>query len=239
MTGDLINNDGQPMQGQVPALAIIVPMLNEAEQLPELLAHLRHWQQRGCEVLLVDGGSQDNSLETAQAQGFRVLRAPSGRGKQMNVGAAHAQAAALLFLHADTRLPAAADLQVIEALQQRRWGRFDIQLSGAHWMLRVIAFFMNVRSRLSGIATGDQALFVERVTFSAVGGFPEQPLMEDIEMSKRLKQIGRPRCLRDKVLSSGRRWLTYGIWPTVYLMWRLRWAYWRGVPVERLAEEYQ
>lgn len=239
MTGGLTHNNTQYTYSPRPVLSIIVPMLNEAEQLPELLAHLQHWQQRGCEVLLVDGGSHDQSAERAETDGFRVLRSPAGRGAQMNAGAAQAQGAVLLFLHADTRLPSAADLQVIEAMQQRHWGRFDIQLSGDRRMLRVIAFFMNGRSRLSGIATGDQALFIERATFIALGGFAEQPLMEDIEISKRLKQIGRPYCLRSKVVSSGRRWMTYGVWPTVYLMWRLRWAYWRGVSAEQLAKDYQ
>lgn len=227
------------MQALNPALSIIVPMLNESEQLAELLAHLQGWQQRGCEVLLVDGGSNDNSVQAAQAQGFSVLHSPCGRAKQMNAGAAQAQGNALVFLHADTRLPVDADLQILAALQQRRWGRFDIQLIGDSWMLTVIAFFMNCRSRLSGIATGDQALFINKDTFIAMGGFAEQPLMEDIELCKRLKLRWRPHCLRVKVISSGRRWMTRGVWPTIWLMWRLRWRYWRGVPVEQLAKEYR
>ena len=239
MTGALTNNKKQQMQPLNPALSFIVPMLNEIDQLPELVAHLQHWQQRGCEVLLVDGGSNDNSVQAAQAQGFSVLHSPCGRATQMNIGAAQAQGEALVFLHADTRLPDDADLQILAALQQRRWGRFDIQLSGDSWMLTVIAFFMNIRSRLSGIATGDQVLFIDKYTFVAVGSFPEQPLMEDIELCKRLKRKGRPHCLRAKVISSGRRWMTRGVWPTICLMWRLRWGYWRGVPVEQLAKEYR
>jgi rSAM/selenodomain-associated transferase 2 len=239
MTGALINNEMQQMQALNPALSIIVPMLNESEQLAELLAHLQEWQQRGCEVLLVDGGSNDNSVETAQAQGFNVLHSSCGRGKQMNTGAAQARGSALVFLHADTRLPVDADVKILTALQHKQWGRFDIKLTGDSWMLRVIAFFINIRSRLSGIATGDQAFFIDRATFIAIDGFPEQPLMEDIEICKRLKLRGRPHCLRTKVISSGRRWMTRGVWPTIWLMWRLRWKYWRGVAVEQLAKEYR
>ena len=239
MTGVLINNEMQQMRALNPELSIIVPMLNEIEQLPQLMSHLQYWQRRGCEVLLVDGGSHDSSAETAEALGYSVLRSTCGRAQQMNAGAAQAQGKALIFLHADTRLPMDADRQILAALQQRHWGRFDIYLSGDSWMLRVIAFFINIRSRLSGIATGDQAFFIDRATFIAIDGFPEQPLMEDIEICKRLKLRGRPHCLRTKVISSGRRWMTRGVWPTIWLMWRLRWKYWRGVAVEQLAKEYR
>ncbi|MDY0207997.1 MAG: TIGR04283 family arsenosugar biosynthesis glycosyltransferase [Pseudomonas sp.] len=227
------------MRALNPALSIIVPMLNEIEQLPYLLSHLLYWQRRGCEVLLVDGGSHDSSAETAEALGYSVLRSACGRAQQMNAGAAQAQGKALVFLHADTRLPVDADRQILAALQHKQWGRFDIKLTGDSWMLGVIAFFISLRSRLSGIATGDQALFIAKDTFLSMGGFAEQPLMEDIELCKRLKHRGRPSCLRAKVTSSGRRWMTRGVLPTIWLMWRLRWKYWRGVPVEQLAKEYQ
>lgn len=222
-------------------LAIIVPILNEIQTLPALLEHLRHWQQRGAEVLLVDGGSQDRSGETARALGFPVLDAPPGRARQMNAGARASRADNLLFLHADTRLPADADRQVLTALSRtdRGWGRFDVQIEGRSRMLPLIAWLMNRRSRLTGIATGDQALFIRRRLFEQVGGFPEQPLMEDIEISKRLKRITPPICLSSRVITSGRRWDRHGSWRTILLMWQLRWAYWRGTPASQLAERYR
>lgn len=239
MTGASIKNETCRIRRLYPSLSIIVPVLNEIELLPELMAHLQQWQRKGCEVLLVDGGSSDRSAEVAEAIGFTVLRAPRGRARQMNVGAASAKGSVLVFLHADTRLPADADERIYGALKDHHWGRFDVQLSGDKWMLSVISFFMNCRSRLTGIATGDQAVFVDKATFKEIGGFPEQPLMEDVEMSKRLKQKGRPACLHTQVTTSGRRWLIHGVWPTIWLMWRLRWAYWRGESADRLANLYR
>ncbi len=239
MTGASIKNKTCQPQRLYPALSIIVPILNEIELLPELMAHLQQWQRKGCEVLLVDGGSCDGSAEVAKAVGFAVQHAPCGRAQQMNAGAAYTEGAVLVFLHADTRLPSDAQERILGALNDHYWGRFDVQLSGDHWMLRVISFFMNCRSRLTGIATGDQAIFIHRSTFKAIGGFPVQPLMEDIELSKRLRRCGRPKCIRSHVISSGRRWLTRGVWPTIWLMWRLRWAYWRGESAETLARLYQ
>jgi hypothetical protein len=179
----------------------------------------------------------------------------------MNAGARSCGGAILLFLHADTRLPVAADAMVRAALAglpsapaepplpgghaaqvalgAPAWGRFDVCIDGRPRMLRVVAALMNLRSRLSGIATGDQAIFVRRDVFEAVGGFPDQPLMEDIELSRRLLRVSRPACLRVRVRTSGRRWEQRGVWRTIVLMWRLRWAYWRGVPAERLAEAYR
>ncbi len=229
-------------QSQIPStLAIIVPVLNEMETLPELLEHLRHWQQRDVEVLLVDGGSEDGSREAITEDGFTLLQSPAGRALQMNTGARASNANQLLFLHADTRLPANADQQLLAALNhhQRSWGRFDVRISGRSVWLPVIAFMMNRRSRLSGIATGDQAIFMTRSAFEQVGGFPEQPLMEDIAISKRLKALSSPICLTHKVTTSGRRWDSRGSWRTILLMWQLRWAYWRGVPAEHLAKHYR
>jgi rSAM/selenodomain-associated transferase 2 len=157
----------------------------------------------------------------------------------MNTGAASAKGAALVFLHADTRLPDDADRTILTALQSQHWGRFDVQISGDQWMLPVIAFFINCRSRLTGIATGDQAIFIRRESFAAIGGFPDQLLMEDIELSKRLNNHSRPACLRTRVVTSGRRWLTGGVWSTIWLMWRLRFAYWRGQAPEQLAKLYR
>ena len=223
------------------ALSIIVPMLNEAAALPGLLPQLAHWRTRGCEVVLVDGGSTDGSADMARVAGFTVVDAERGRARQMNAGAAAAGGEVLLFLHADTQLPAEADVAVRAALAdaRREWGRFDVRISGRAPMLRVVATLMNLRSRATGIATGDQAMFVRREAFDAVGRFPLQPLMEDIELSCRLLRRTRPACLRVRVTTSGRRWEQRGVWRTIVLMWRLRWAYWRGVPAEVLAEAYR
>ena len=227
------------VEERAEALAIVVPMLDEAATLPALLVHLAGWRARGCEVVLVDGGSRDDSVAMARAAGLRVVVAERGRARQMNAGAQACGGALLLFLHADTRLPEAADAMVRAALAVQAWGRFDVRIDGRPLMLRVVAALMNLRSRLSGIATGDQAIFVRREVFEALGGFPDQPLMEDIELSRRLLRVSRPACLRARVRTSGRRWEQRGVWRTIALMWRLRWAYWRGVPAERLAEAYR
>lgn len=222
-------------------LSIIVPVFNEASRLPSLLAQLLQLQQDGCEVLLVDGGSSDDSAGLAERAGLRLIRSPPGRALQMNAGAAQATGEVLLFLHADTRLPEGAPALVTQALSGKahRWGRFDVRISGHHAMLRVIGAMMNLRSRWSGIATGDQAMFVSRAVFESVGGFAQLPLMEDIELSKRLRRVSRPACIRPCVITSGRRWETHGVWRTMLLMWRLRWQYWRGVPAAQLAKAYR
>lgn len=216
-------------------------MLDEAATLPGLLAHLGPFRARGCEIILVDGGSQDESLAIARRAGVCVLEAARGRARQMNAGARVAQGGALLFLHADTRLPDVADGAVLHALATtgRAWGRFDVRITGRSPWLRVIGGMMNLRSRLTGIATGDQAIFVTRAAFDSVDGFPELPLMEDIEMSRRLKRMSPPACLTARVSTSGRRWESRGIWRTILLMWRLRLAYWRGTPASQLAGRYR
>lgn len=222
-------------------LSIIIPVLNEAAGLPQLCEHLAPLQQQGAEVILVDGGSQDGSDRWIAAHGLRLVRAPRGRAVQMNAGAAAARGDALLFLHADTRLPPRAwqRLQALLLPQTLAWGRFDVAIDGQAVTLRLVAWMMNARSRLTGIATGDQALFMTRAAFDAVGGFPVQPLMEDIEISRRLRRLARPICLTERVHTSGRRWEQRGVWRTIFLMWRLRWAYWRGVPASQLAKAYQ
>ena len=158
----------------------------------------------------------------------------------MNAGAARASGEVIIFLHADTRLPVQALPAIDEASRRGKpWGRFDVEIEGRAWTFKLIATLMNWRSRLSGIATGDQAIFVKRGAFVAVGGFPEQPLMEDIELSARLRRrFGRPACLDARVLTSGRRWERGGIWTTIWLMWRLRLLYCLGVAPERLARSY-
>ena len=229
------------MNSVVPPISIIVPMLDEAAGLPAALAALRAARDADCEVILVDGGSSDDSVAIACAAGFSPLIGPRGRARQMNAGATSSRAEVLLFLHADTRLPDDAVALIEHALAsgRHRWGRFDVRIAGRPWMLRVIARLMNLRSRLTGIATGDQAIFVTRAAFTAVGGFPDQPLMEDIEVSRRLGKLSRPACIRTPVITSGRRWERRGLWRTMLLMWRLRWAYWRGVPAAELAARYR
>ncbi|WP_291210774.1 TIGR04283 family arsenosugar biosynthesis glycosyltransferase [Hydrogenophaga sp.] len=222
-------------------LSIIVPMLNEATGLPRLLNRLSVLKSQGCEVLIVDGGSDDGCAELAARKGLQVLTSPRGRARQMNHGAAHATGNVLLFLHADTVLPEGAIITIRRAMQSSGavWGRFDVVIDGPHPMLRVVAQLMNLRSRWTGIATGDQAMFVTREAFNAAVGFPDQPLMEDIELSKRLLERSRPACIGNTVLTSGRRWESRGIWRTILLMWRLRWAYWRGAPADQLAQLYK
>lgn len=222
-------------------LSIIVPVLNEAPALPGLLERLVPLQRRGCNILIVDGGSEDGSPVVAELAGFTVLRTPRGRAQQMNAGAGRASGQILLFLHADTQLPHNASALVHAALAgpDHCWGRFDVRIDGRHLMLRVVERMMNLRSRWTGIATGDQAMFVTRTAFDSIGGFANLPLMEDIELSRRLRRLSRPACIKHCVTTSGRRWERGGVWHTIVLMWRLRWAYWRGMPPEQLAKDYQ
>lgn len=226
-------------------LSIIIPVLNEAEGLPGMLGQLASLCGRDTEVIVVDGGSLDDSRQAASRAGAQVIRSERGRARQMNAGAAVARGDILLFLHADTVLPSAAEQAIETAIrrdggtQEYVWGRFDVCISGRSFMLRVVASLMNWRSRLSGIATGDQAMFMTRRAFESAGGFPDQPLMEDIELSRRLLTLSRPICLPDRIVTSGRRWETHGVWRTIWLMWRLRWLYWRGVPASELVKSYR
>lgn len=224
-----------------PRLSIIVPTLDEAASIRDTLEALQPMRGRGVEVIVADGGGADGTPELAAPLADTVVFAPRGRARQMNAGAGAAKGEVLLFLHADTRLPEGADSLVLDGLATggRLWGRFDVRITGRPWLLRVVAYLMNRRSRWTGIATGDQALFVRRETFEALGGFPDQPLMEDIELSRRLRRLDPPLCLRQCVVTSGRRWETRGVWRTILLMWRLRWLYWRGVAAERLAKLYR
>jgi rSAM/selenodomain-associated transferase 2 len=221
-------------------LSIVIPVLNEAPSIGASLACLAPLRERGADVIVVDGGSDDDTPRQAQPHADTVLFAPRGRARQMNAGAASAHGAILLFLHADTQLPPGADGLIRKAIEAGGvWGRFDVRIVGPQPMLRVVAILMNWRSRLTGIATGDQAMFVRRDVFERVGGFPDQPLMEDIELSQRLRRLARPVCITPQVATSGRRWQTRGVWRTIFLMWRLRWRYWRGESAEQLAEAYR
>jgi rSAM/selenodomain-associated transferase 2 len=203
----------------------------------EALASLR---THGVEVIVADGGSSDQTAALARPLADRVIEAPRGRASQMNAGAALARGGILVFLHADTRLPVDADRLILGGLARsgRAWGRFDVRIEGAHPLFPVIAFFMNARSRLTGIATGDQAMFVSRGAFAAVGGFPNIALMEDITLARNLKRVSRPLCLRARVTTSGRRWEKRGVVRTILLMWRLRLAYFFGAKPESLARRY-
>ncbi|WP_281269745.1 TIGR04283 family arsenosugar biosynthesis glycosyltransferase [Marinospirillum perlucidum] len=220
--------------------SLILPVLNEETTLPSLLTALQPLRSAGVEVILVDGGSQDATCKLALGQVDQLLQAPPGRAGQMNLGAQAAQGPWLFFLHADTSLtPEASDrLLQVAAGEEAAWGRFDVCILGQARLLRLVALLMNLRSRWTGIATGDQLIFMHQALFHALGGYPEQPLMEDIEISKRLKKMQRPWCLREKVLTSGRRWEQKGLWRTIFLMWRLRWRYWRGTPARELVKAY-
>jgi len=233
----------EPESG-VPGVAVIMPVLDEA---PALAARLPALLDYGFdEIIVVDGGSRDGGpaivAELAGRSGGRLtlVTAPAGRALQMNAGAARARAALLLFLHTDTVLRADAAGRIRTALAAGHdWGRFDVRLDGRRWAYRVIERLMNLRSRLSGIATGDQAIFVRRVLFQELGGYAPIPLMEDIDLSRRLKRHGRPACIRSPVLTSARRWERGGVARTVLLMWRLRLLYWLGAAPERLARRYR
>jgi rSAM/selenodomain-associated transferase 2 len=221
-------------------LSIIVPALNEGEAITPVLDALANLRALGAEIIIVDGGSQDATVQRARLRADRVISAPRGRALQMNAGAAKASGDVLLFLHADTRLPSDADHVVLNGMERsgRSWGRFDVSIEGKHPLLTVVAWLMRLRSRLSGIATGDQAIFVRRDAFHSVGGFPEIPLMEDVALCKRLKRLGPPLCLRQRVITSGRRWEENGVLSTIMLMWRLRIAYLFGADPKALARRY-
>ncbi len=222
-------------------LSVIIPILDEAETLPQTLGTLQALRSEGNEVIVVDGGSRDGSAQLAAGLADQILLAPRGRALQMNAGARRARGECLLFLHADTLLPAGAAETIAAGLAAtgRAWGRFDVRLSGRPWPLRLVETLMNLRSRLTGIATGDQALFVKRAVFEKLGGFPEIPLMEDIALCRRLKRISPPLCLRQRVITSSRRWESNGIWRTIALMWHLRLAYFLGADPADLARRYR
>lgn len=209
--------------------------------LPALLEHLSPMRRQGIDVVLADGGSTDRTPALAACAGIRVVHAARGRAYQMNAGAAQARGTLLLFLHADTRLPTGFERLVRQALADGRhaWGRFDVRLDAPGWVMRATESGMNRRSRLTGIATGDQALFMTRAAFDAVGGFPDQPLMEDVEISRRLLRLSRPACLAARAVTSARRWQEHGVWRTILLMWWLRFRYWLGASPAQLARYYR
>ena len=221
-------------------ISIIVPVRNEEAVLRTTLERLQPLRADGHEVIVVDGGSDDASAGIAQALADRTIVATRGRATQMNAGAAAATGDVLLFLHADSWLPAdAADAIAAARSAGGRWGRFDVTIAGRPAILRVVAWMMNARSRLTGIATGDQGIFADRAAFVDAGGYPPIELFEDIELSWVLKRrVGRPACLSQRIVTSGRRWERHGPWRTIVAMWRLRLAYALGADPARLARRY-
>lgn len=220
-------------------LSIVMPVLNEAAEIEAALQTLAPYRAHGAEVIVVDGGSSDGTAKLARPLADRVIAGPRGRSVQMNAGAAVAQGEVLLFLHADTRLPGDADRLVFDGMarSRRSWGRFNVRFDGGG-LLVLIALMMNLRSRLSGIATGDQAMFATRAAFERAGGFPPIALMEDVALSARLKRISRPLCLAARVTTSARRWQRHGVLRTILLMWKLRLAFYFGADPVYLAQAY-
>jgi rSAM/selenodomain-associated transferase 2 len=219
-------------------LTIVLPVLNEAAIIVAALQALAPLRARGAEVIVADGYSRDGTAQLAEPFADRIITVRRGRGAPMNAGAALGTGDALLFLHADTTLPDNADRLIDAALARRAWGRFDLRIAGSHPLLAVVARMINWRSRLTGVATGDQAIFVSREAFQKVGGFPDLPLMEDIAISRRLKRLCRPLCIATPAITSGRRWEQNGVIRTILLMWRLRLSYYLGVEPALLAKLY-
>ena len=228
-------------------ISIIIPVLNEARNIQLFLQKLQPLREQGHEIVLVDGRSQDDTRILARPYIDRMMTSDRGRAKQMRLGAKMATGQVFLFLHADTVLPQQADQIILMALYSAQaanhstgfiWGRFNVRLSGDHWLFRIIEQMMNRRSCLTGIATGDQGIFVSKVLYNQVGGIPAIDLMEDIEFSKRLKKYTQPICLKTSVITSSRRWENNGILKTVFLMWSMRLQYFFGVKPELLVKKY-
>ena len=222
-----------------PGISIIIPVLDEAGGIVEALERLQGFRPRGTEIIVVDGGSSDGTAQIARPWADGVTTSARGRGRQMNAGARLATGQILLFLHADTRLPPTAPTLIRAAIGNgASWGRFDVRIDGSIGGLGLVACMMNWRSRLSGIATGDQAIFVTREAFQRHGGFPLIPLMEDIVFSGARREEARPACLKEKVTTSGRRWEKHGLLRTILTMWRLRLRFFLGASPDDLAREY-
>jgi len=218
-------------------LSFIIPAYNESPQIKQCLDNLKFLRQDGHEVIVVDGGSDDDTLSLAQPLCDIVITSEKSRATQMNVGAVKASGDYFLFLHVDTVIPENTSA-LFSKLEKNNWGRFDVRLSGSHFMFRIIEACMNIRSRLSGIATGDQVIFVDKELFIKTDGFPELALMEDIAISKQLSQFSKPVCFKDKVVSSSRRWEKNGIIKTILKMWYLRLLYFFDVDTNKLARIY-
>ena len=221
-------------------LSVVIPALNEADNIAATLAPLQAMRARGVEVIFVDGGSTDATRHHAAPLVDRIVESARGRATQMNAGAKMATGDTLLFLHADSILPPDADTLIGEGLQSvpHTWGRFDVTIEGQHFFLPVVAWFMNHRSRLTGIATGDQGLFMTTAAFNVAGGFKDMSLMEDVAMCVALRKNCAPFCIAQKMVTSGRRWEKHGVWRTILLMWRLRLAYFFGADPAALHRAY-
>ncbi|MGP5176423.1 MULTISPECIES: TIGR04283 family arsenosugar biosynthesis glycosyltransferase [Psychrobacter] len=236
-------------------VSIIIPVLNEANNLPLLLDNINKLNPNPQQVIVVDGGSNDDSigiirsfinelmLDNDRKIDWQMTESKAGRALQMNAGAALATGEVLLFLHADTQLPINAIESVSEAMKRAEWGHFDVQIASRQPTLRLVSQMINWRSRLSGIATGDQAIFISQSLFEQIGNYPNQALMEDVELckqlkGKQLKGIAKPACLKSKVITSARRWQQHGTWRTIILMWHLRFDYWRGVSADNIKARY-
>jgi len=218
---------------------IVIPTLNEEAEIHACLMKLQRLREEGFEVIVVDGGSFDKTPQLLEGLCDQFISTRQGRAGQMNAGARQARGEFIFFLHVDTQLPDKFS-EVIISIEADRfcWGRFDVTLSGKHWSFRIIESMMNLRSRLTGIATGDQVIFVSKKLYQEVDGFPEIALMEDIVMSRSLKNISSPLCLRHKVLTSSRRWEKHGIISTIFKMWWLRFSYCIGIDPIKLARQY-
>ena len=222
-----------------PTLSVIIPALNEAERIVDALQALAPLRASGHQLILVDGGSEDDTPALAHPLVDRMIKTAKGRAIQMNAGAEQATGAVLWFLHADTQVPDSAAVSLLAAFGQgTQWGRFDVRLAGRQPLLRLVERLMNLRSCLTGIATGDQGIFVTRQAFDAVGGYPEIPLMEDIALSRALRRRSHPACLKPPLITSSRRWERDGILRTILFMWRLRLAYFLGADASQLADRY-
>jgi rSAM/selenodomain-associated transferase 2 len=234
---DSARRNGHEGQGM---MSIIVPALNESGGIVGTLQALQAMRRRGHEIIVADGGSTDNTVAVCTPLADRVIVTESGRAGQMQAGAALARGSVLWFRQADTRAPGTRiDHRAALASGDRHWGRFDVRFPQAGCLLGVVAALMNLRSRLTGIATGDQGIFVTRTLFERVNGYPQIPLMEDIALSRLLKRHSRPACLRDKLIASARRWQAHGTLRTILLMWSLRLAYFLGASPARLARFYK
>jgi rSAM/selenodomain-associated transferase 2 len=219
-------------------VSVIIPVLNEEKVIAATLDALI--RLKPAEIILVDGGSADRTRAIAERYSIKIVTSKPGRACQMNRGARDANGDVLLFLHADTRLPISAFDDIATALSNRACvgGRFDVELEGDHWLLPLVARLISYRSRLTKIATGDQALFVRREVFARMGGFEEIPLMEDIAFCRMLKRLGSVACLRSRVVTSARRWEADGVWRTIFRMWTLKLLYFAGVSPLRLKQFY-
>jgi len=220
-------------------VSIIIPTLNEEDSIKELLQQLQQFRKQGHEVIVVDGGSTDETVSISELLSDKVITSKSGRALQMNKGAENAENDILWFLHADTSISDKTVEKIQQALNKNDWGRFNVKLSGSNILFRLIEKMMNVRSCLTGIATGDQGIFVKKHVFNTVNGYPNIPLMEDIEISKKLRLISRPICIKEILITSSRRWEEKGILSTVLLMWKFRLLYWLGVSADKLAAQYK